>query len=85
MHGSADPAVPLVQSERLQEALRDARVERKFRVLDGAGHCSREFRSPETKRLVREFAESTAVAPPGGMGSTSRQLSLTRFYPSILM
>ena len=52
VHGSADMAVPLHQSQILCEALTAAGVPATLRVVEGAGHC---FDSPETDAAVDEF------------------------------
>jgi acetyl esterase/lipase len=53
LHGTADPLVPLSQSERLAKALKDACVDCLFAPVQGAGHGG--FRSPEVPKRIRQF------------------------------
>ena len=55
MHGTADPGVPIVQSEKLHQALLRAGVESTFVALEGAKHGGPEFISPASKKVFLEF------------------------------
>jgi acetyl esterase/lipase len=55
MHGEKDPGVPLAQSERLHEKLKEAGVESTLHVIPGAGHGGKEFNTPEVRKVVQEF------------------------------
>ncbi|MEM7144634.1 MAG: alpha/beta hydrolase [Verrucomicrobiota bacterium] len=55
MHGSADPGVPVVQSEKLHDALKNAGVDSTLIVLDGAGHGGEHFKTDDTKQTVLTF------------------------------
>ena len=55
MHGTADPGVPIVQSEKLHQALLRAGVEATFVALEGAKHGGPEFISPASKKVFLEF------------------------------
>jgi len=57
LHGTADPGVPVDQSERLHAALRAAGVESTLKLLPGAGHGGREFDSPESRALIQAFLD----------------------------
>jgi acetyl esterase/lipase len=53
LHGTADPAVPFNQSERLSRALTETGVDCLFVPVTGAGHGG--FRSPEVSNRIRQF------------------------------
>lgn len=53
MHGTDDPVVPISQSERLVEAIRDAGGDVEFVVYDGEGHG---FRQPDN--VADEYART---------------------------
>ena len=55
MHGTADPGVPIIQSEKLHQALLKAGVESTFVALEGAKHGGPEFSSPASKKVFLEF------------------------------
>ena len=55
MHGTADPGVPIIQSEKLHQALIKAGVESTFVALEGAKHGGPEFISPASKKVFLEF------------------------------
>ena len=55
MHGTADPGVPIIQSEKLHQALLKAGVESTFVALEGAKHGGPEFSSPVSKKVFLEF------------------------------
>ena len=57
LHGTADPGVPVDQSERLHAALRAAGVESTLKLLPGAGHGGKEFDSPESRALIQVFLD----------------------------
>lgn len=53
VHGDRDPVVPLSQSERLHESLKEAGVASELHVVKGAGHGR--FRDPAVTEKVRKF------------------------------
>ncbi|MFG0333766.1 MAG: prolyl oligopeptidase family serine peptidase [Maioricimonas sp. JB049] len=55
MHGEKDPGVPLEQSKRLHDRLREAGVASTLSIVAGAGHGGKLFRTPEVRAVVREF------------------------------
>ena len=57
LHGTADPGVPVDQSERLHTALKAAGVESTLKLLTGAGHGGKEFDSPESRALIKAFLD----------------------------
>jgi len=57
LHGTADPGVPVDQSERLHAALKAAGVESTLKLLTGAGHGGKEFDSPESRALIKAFLD----------------------------
>lgn len=59
MHGEKDPGVPISQSERFVAELKRAGVDVTWQVVKGAGHGGKEFKTPEVRRIVREFFERT--------------------------
>jgi dipeptidyl aminopeptidase/acylaminoacyl peptidase len=59
MHGSEDPGVPLSQSIRFHQALKEAGVDAELYVVEGAGHGGPEFKSAEVEGKVLEFFERT--------------------------
>ena len=59
MHGSADPGVPLEQSQKLHDKLKATGVDSTLQIIDGAGHGGPLFKTEEAKALVREFFERT--------------------------
>ncbi len=69
MHGDQDRLVPISQSEKLRDALKEAKVEVKYQVVEGAGHG---FGGPKEVKAVMEFfdanlkakAEEEATAAP---------------------
>ena len=57
LHGTADPGVPVDQSERLHAALKAAGVESTLKLIPGAGHGGKEFDSPESRALIQAFLD----------------------------
>ena len=55
MHGTADPGVPIIQSDKLHQALLEAGVESTFVALEGAKHGGPEFNSPASQKVFLEF------------------------------
>ena len=55
IHGDMDPLVSVSQSEVLAEALKKAGDDVTLKVLPGAKHGGREFATPETRKVIREF------------------------------
>ena len=55
MHGTRDALVPLVQSQRLQEALEEVGVSAQLEILEGAGHGGKEFQTDEARAVIRSF------------------------------
>jgi hypothetical protein len=68
MHGDQDAVVPLMQSVKLAQALKQAGVEVKLHVYMGSGHGGRAFTSPASWRMV----ESPGVASHGTLQSRRR-------------
>jgi acetyl esterase/lipase len=56
LHGSEDPLIPLVQSERLYKSLRESGVEAYFVTVQGAGHGG--FRNPEIAKRRSQFFDN---------------------------
>lgn len=60
IHGTADPIVPVAQSERFYEALDAASVDTTFLRVDGIGHSFEDMtRIPEVNETVIAFFERT--------------------------
>jgi len=57
MHGDADPQVPLEQSTRLHEKLKEAGVLSEYVVIKGGGHGGPLFNTPEVQQQVLKFFE----------------------------
>lgn len=57
MHGSMDSLVPLRQSQAFARALKEAGVESRLVVLEGAGHGGEEFLFPEPIEVIDAFLE----------------------------
>jgi acetyl esterase/lipase len=57
LHGTADPGVPVDQSERLHAAFKAAGVESTLKLLPGAGHGGKEFDSTESRALIQGFLD----------------------------
>lgn len=59
LHGDADKLVPCEISEDFYKKIMEMGMEDRaeFYVLQGAGHGTREFFQPETKKLILEFFE----------------------------
>jgi dipeptidyl aminopeptidase/acylaminoacyl peptidase len=57
LHGTADPGVPVDQSERLHAALKAAGVESTLKLIPGAGHGGKEFDSTESRALIQGFLD----------------------------
>ncbi len=55
MHGDADKTVPLDQSRRLHEALREAGVESTLEVLHGKRHSTKEFHTADDRKLTLQL------------------------------
>lgn len=55
MHGDADPAVPLDQSQRLHEKLKAAGVESTLQIIPGAGHGGKGFDTPAMREMIQGF------------------------------
>jgi len=55
MHGTADPGVPISQSEKLHAALRAVSVPCTFVKLKGAKHGGPEFITPESNKIFLDF------------------------------
>ncbi|MGL4549543.1 MAG: alpha/beta hydrolase fold domain-containing protein, partial [Gemmataceae bacterium] len=62
-HGSRDPIIPHVQSERLYKALKGAEVEVYFVTVTGAGHGG--FKTPEVGRRTRQFFDKQFLGKAG--------------------
>lgn len=58
LHGDADPVVPLEQSRRLRDALRDAGVEATLLTEPGGGHGPPEYYLREHRSRIASFLRS---------------------------
>ncbi|MBF0197775.1 MAG: alpha/beta hydrolase [Planctomycetes bacterium] len=56
-HGKADTSVLPDQSERLHSVCKEHNVESTLVMLDGVGHSSKPFCSPENKKLMVKFLD----------------------------
>ena len=56
-HGDNDPIVPLQQSEKLYEKIKEKKMENKvdFYIVANAGHGSKEFFQDKIKRIIIEY------------------------------
>ncbi|XAL98496.1 alpha/beta hydrolase [Phycisphaeraceae bacterium D3-23] len=61
-HGTRDPLVPLAQSEYFAEALDDAGVEHELVVVEGGGHGSWHFQTPQMIEQLIAFFDENLVA-----------------------
>ncbi len=69
MHGDQDPGVPVTQSKRLHAALRHAGVDSELRIIEGAGHGGKLFRTETARQHVLRFFRRTLVPSwPQGSG-----------------
>jgi len=57
MHGDADPQVPLAQSTRLHEKLKETGVPSELVIIKGGGHGGPLFNTPEAQAQVLKFFE----------------------------
>ena len=75
VHGDKDNLVPIAQSRRLAESLRQAGVEVTLRTLAGVGHGGPEFFSGETRELTEAFLDKhlrpASRAKPSGSTSAT--------------
>lgn len=57
LHGDNDPIVPLQQSEKLYEKIKEKKMENKvdFYIVANAGHGSKEFFQDKIKRIIIEY------------------------------
>lgn len=60
MQGDKDPIVPMVQSEMLDKALREAGVDCKLVIMKGCGHG---FPSPDAYKIVADFFDEKLGRP----------------------
>lgn len=58
-HGTDDPLVPIAESNRLYQALSDAKVRADYYVLQGAAHGTAEFYQPEIQQVIMQFLHET--------------------------
>jgi acetyl esterase/lipase len=70
LHGTADPAIPFNQSERLSRTLKEAGVDCFFIPVTGAGHGG--FRSPEVTKQIGQFFDNNLRGQ--SVGSVSEDL-----------
>lgn len=63
IHGSADPVVPVEQSQILAERYRNAGLTAVLHIIEGARHGGPEFDAPPVRRLVASFLRENL---PGG-------------------
>ena len=59
MHGDKDPLVAPAQSRELDELLKNAGVDVKLVILEGAGHGGPMFQTPDSINTVRAFFDRT--------------------------
>lgn len=57
MHGDADPQVPLEQSTRLHDKLKETGVPSELAIIKGGGHGGPLFNTPEVQAQVLKFFE----------------------------
>ncbi len=57
MHGDADPQVPLAQSTRLHDKLKETGVPSKLVIIKGGGHGGPLFNTPEVQAQILKFFE----------------------------
>ncbi|MHC4610122.1 MAG: alpha/beta fold hydrolase [Planctomycetota bacterium] len=73
-HGTADLLVPLDQSQRFTDKLRDAGVSAALRVLEGAGHVWADSQLVETRvATIRFFDEQFQARTGPGQGAQSER------------
>jgi len=60
LHGDKDECVPVQQSVRLDEALRQAGADSTLEIIQGAGHG---FGSPQIESDIRDFFQRTLMGP----------------------
>lgn len=58
LHGDKDPGVPLDQSQRLADRLKQVGVTVKLHVVKGAAHGGKEFQTKEARDIVRNFLKA---------------------------
>ncbi len=68
LHGDQDTTVPFNQSERIAAALKQAKVDCTFVVVQGAGHGG--FRNPELGVRIRTFFDKHLRGEPGEVAET---------------
>lgn len=59
MHGDKDPGVPIVQSDRFVAALKKAKVDVTYHVVQGAGHGGKLFQTEDVAQRVIDFFTRT--------------------------
>jgi len=57
MHGDADPQVPLEQSTRLHEKLKETGIPSEYIIIKGGAHGGPLFNTPEVQQQVLKFFE----------------------------
>lgn len=55
MHGDQDPGVPLEQSQRFHQKLKEAGGSSKLHIVKGAGHGGKAFQTPEVRQVILQF------------------------------
>ena len=55
MQGTKDPLVPLDQSQRLADKLKDAGADVTLDIIEGAGHGGPQFTTEEKLKLIFQF------------------------------
>jgi acetyl esterase/lipase len=63
IHGDRDDIVPLIQSERLHQALQAAGAASTLRIIPGAGHSTAEFSLPERLDEIADFLARHLMQP----------------------
>lgn len=64
MHGSADPLVPVSQSQELYDALKAAGDQATLKIVQGAAHGGPQFFSPDNVLLMDSFLRTTLSPAP---------------------
>ncbi|MCC9658653.1 alpha/beta hydrolase fold domain-containing protein [Rhodopirellula halodulae] len=57
IHGTADPVVPMNQSQKLHAALETANVPSKLHLIRGAKHGGKGFSSREVREMIQSFID----------------------------
>lgn len=63
-HGTKDARVPLLQARRLHDALKKAGVHTELRIVEGAGHGTKDFTKPAYMEEIAKFLEARLRPAP---------------------